>query len=229
MEDALAIVGDIAGPGTAYYAVFDGHGGAAVARHAARSLHRLLGALFPSGGAPADLLRGAFADLDAALAREYRTQGATAAVAVVLGDAVYAANVGDTRAVLVGPDGSVRQLTRDHRVSDPEERALILGRGGAVVRGRAGGVLAVSRALGDGALKGHINAEPFILNVPREDGQILIIACDGVWDVMDNAEAGALARGQATPAAAARAIRDAAIALGTKDNVSVIVAFLTRK
>jgi serine/threonine protein phosphatase PrpC len=229
MEDALVIIGDFAGPGTAYYAVFDGHGGSEVSRHAAYNLHGRLSAIFSPQTSPEQVIRAGFADLDSAVSSEYPTQGSTAAIAIISKDTIHTANVGDTRVVLVEPNGTVRQLTQDHRASDPSERALILERGGTVVKGRAGGVLALSRSLGDGELKKHISAEPFILNVPRQDGQILIIACDGVWDVMDGGEVASLARRGRTPSAAAKAIKDAAIALGTTDNVSVIVAFLTAK
>jgi serine/threonine protein phosphatase PrpC len=62
---------------------------------------------------------------------------------------------------------------------------------------------------------------------PRLDGQIFIIACDGVWDVMDNESVAEFARRQKTPGAAARAIRNVALERGPTDNVSVV--FLTRK
>jgi serine/threonine protein phosphatase PrpC len=229
MEDSIAIVGDFAGSGTAYFAVFDGHGGSDVSRFAAHNLHRRLGTVFSSDIAVQKLITNTFSEIDSSLTAQYAEQGCTAAVAIVVKDAIYAANVGDSRVVLVEPDGTVRQLSVDHRATDPDERARIIARGGLVFNGRAGGVLALSRSLGDGALKaGCISAEPHIAAARRRDGQLLIVACDGVWDVMDNAAAAGIARAQKTPAAAARAIRDAALKRGTTDNVSVVVAFLTR-
>jgi serine/threonine protein phosphatase PrpC len=229
MEDALAIVGDFAGSGTSYYAIFDGHGGSDVSRYAAHNLHRRLGTIFSSDVPITKLLTDTFSDINSTLILQYPVQGSTAAVAVVIKDTIYVANVGDSRVLLIDSDGSIRQMTKDHRASDPEECALVLKRGGHVVNGRAGGVLALSRSLGDGALKDCISAEPFMSTARRRDGQILILACDGVWDVMDNEAVAELARAQASPALAAREIKEDALRRGTTDNVSVVAVFLTRK
>jgi serine/threonine protein phosphatase PrpC len=228
MEDAMAIVGDFAGSGTAYYGVFDGHGGSDVSRYAAHNLHRRLEPVFCSDLAIPKNFSDTFSEMDSTLRAQYREQGSTAAVVAIIRDSIYTANVGDTRVLLVEMDGTFRQMTKDHRASDPAERDLILKRGGCVINGRAGGVLALSRALGDGGLKDCISAEPFISTAKRRNGQMLIIACDGVWDVMDNETAVALARAQSTPTTAAREIRDDALRRGTTDNVSVIVVSLTK-
>jgi serine/threonine protein phosphatase PrpC len=226
MEDAVAIVG---GSGISYYAVFDGHGGVDVSRYAAYNLHRLLEKQVSSGVPVERGLTAAFADLDSRVSAEWRMQGSTAAVAVIVRDMIYTANVGDSRVILVEPEGAVRQMTKDHRASDADERESVLKRGGQVENGRVGGVLALSRSLGDGALKRVISAEPFLGSAKRREGQILIIACDGVWDVMENEEAAGIAKGEENPAAAAQRIVDEAVRRGTTDNVSVVVVFLRRK
>jgi hypothetical protein len=91
-------------PAPAYFAVFDGHGGSGCSRAAARSLHRRLGAAFAPGAAIPGLIADAIAGLDAALTARYAEQGCAAAVAIVIGGTVYAANVGDGR----GPRGGGR-------------------------------------------------------------------------------------------------------------------------
>jgi serine/threonine protein phosphatase PrpC len=227
MEDAIVLAGDFAGSGSSYFAVFDGHGGSEVSKYAANTIHRRFGSAFASDVDPGRLLGEVIAEVDQVLSAKFPDQGSTAGIAIVIKDVIYTANVGDTRIVLAGPDGSIRQLSVDHRATDPVEKELIVKRGGRVLLGRANGILALSRSLGDGALKDVITAEPFMAKARRKDGQILIVACDGVWDVLDNDTAVKIARQKTSPQAAAIAIKDEAIRRGTGDNVSVIVVFLT--
>jgi serine/threonine protein phosphatase PrpC len=229
MEDSTVLVGDFAGSGSSYFAVFDGHGGSEVSKYAANTIHRLFGSYFSSDVNPEKLLAETIAEVDSFLVKRWPNQGSTAAIAIVIKDIIYTANLGDTRIVLCRANGSVQQLSVDHRASVDSEKRMIQAKGGMVIMGRANGILALSRSLGDGALKDVISAEPFLAKARRQDGQILIIACDGVWDVMDNQTAAGIARGKETPQKAATAIRDEALRRGTQDNVSVIVVFLTAR
>ena len=72
------------------------------------------------------------------------------------------------------------------------------GAGGCVLNGRVDGGLAVSRAFGDfdykmrsdlGVLQQKVSPEPDITVVERdrEADDFLLLACDGIWDVMPNA------------------------------------------
>ncbi len=48
-------------------------------------------------------------------------------------------------------------------------------------------MLAVSRAIGDASMSPFVSAEPFINSVElNNDAQFLILACDGVWDVLSD-------------------------------------------
>jgi protein phosphatase PTC1 len=76
---------------------------------------------------------------------------------------------------------------------------------------RVNGVLAVSRALGDGSLHPYVSAEPYVSATPLEEGDtMLILACDGVWDVLSDQDAVDLLAGQTDPQAAAIMLRDKA-------------------
>ena len=62
--------------------------------------------------------------------------------------------------------------------------------GGFVLNGRVSGMLAVTRALGDHMLKDSVTSEPFFHEIQlAPDDRWLIVACDGLWDVVSDAEA----------------------------------------
>lgn len=56
--------------------------------------------------------------------------------------------------------------------------------------------------------------------------EYIILACDGLWDVMSNEEVIDIVKQVGSPAAAAITIRDMAYQLGSSDNISVIVISL---
>ena len=64
---------------------------------------------------------------------EIERSGSCAIVVLVVGDACFVANVGDSRAVMSGDNGKkVYTLSRDHKPSDEEERTRIVAAGGKV-------------------------------------------------------------------------------------------------
>lgn len=105
---------------------------------------------------------------------------------------LFTANVGDSRAVLCRAGNAIR-LTIDHKASLPEEAKRITDAGGFIGRNkRVNGVLAISRALGDHLLKENdiVSAEPYVHSTElQSDDSYIILACDGVWDVMTDQEA----------------------------------------
>ena len=63
--------------------------------------------------------------------------------------------------------------------------------------------IAVSRAFGDRLLKKYVVAEPDILDTALTGGDtLLIMATDGLWDVVSNQDAISMVRVCACPAAA---------------------------
>ena len=154
-------------------------------------------------------LRGAFRAAADAIAERahWNAQGSTAAVVLVGDDALVSANVGDSRAVL-SRRGRAVCLTRDHKPDAPDERARIEALGGAVewegardpetnepVAGagcwRVNGALAVSRVIGDQSARPFVTDEVEILAIARERAadEFVVVATDGLWDVMSSAEA----------------------------------------
>jgi serine/threonine protein phosphatase PrpC len=122
-----------------------------------------------------------------------------------------------------------RRLTFDHKATVPSERRAVIARGGTVIQGRVNGILMLSRAIGDGEIARYISCEPHQEALPLADGQKLIIACDGVWDVMTDQMAADIFNRYEGPIQAARAIKAEALRRGTMDNVSVMCIDLATK
>ncbi|XP_057833368.1 protein phosphatase 2C 53 [Cryptomeria japonica] len=181
------------------------------------------------------------------------TVGTTAVVAIVGSCQVIVANCGDSRAVLCRA-GRAIPLSVDHKPNRDDEMARIEAAGGKVIwwNGfRVLGVLAMSRAIGDRYLKPCIIPDPEITFTQRaKEDECLILASDGLWDVISNEDAcnlarRCLARWYTTNAniaskptndlmdpaarAAANHLCKLAIQRGSSDNITVLVVDLKAK
>ena len=57
------------------------------------------------------------------------------------------------------------------------------------------GILAVSRSFGDHLYKRYVPADPYVNSVElTEDSEFVVIACDGVFDVLEDEEACTIVR-----------------------------------
>lgn len=89
---------------------------------------------------------------------------------------------------------------------------------------RVGGVLAVSRAFGDRLLKKYVVAEPEIQEEPiTSDVEFLVIASDGLWDVVSNQDAVTMVQNIPDPAEAAKTLTEEAYKKGSADNITCVV------
>lgn len=172
-----------------------------------------------------------------------RTQiGSTAVVALVGRRQIYIGNCGDSRAVLCRA-GISFPLTDDHKASREDEKKRIQDLGGEVMwwnGERVMGVLAVSRSIGDQYLRPYVIAWPEVTILGRsEEDEMMLLASDGLWDVLSNQEACILAkrclqraqqRGasrQTAARVAAAVLTRAAVDKGSSDNVTVVVVDLS--
>ncbi|KAE8699419.1 Protein phosphatase 2C 16 [Hibiscus syriacus] len=178
------------------------------------------------------------------------TVGSTAVVALVCSSHIVVANCGDSRAVLCrGKEALI--LSSDHKPNREDECARIEASGGKVIQWnghRVFGVLGMSRSIGDRYLKPWIIPDPEVMFIPRaREDECLILASDGLWDVISSEEACEVARRRillwhkkngvpslvergkgVDPAAqsAADYLLMLAIQKGSRDNISVIVVDL---
>jgi len=171
--------------------VFDGHGGDRASQYCSDCL---LGYVKNQPHYPSDLpnaLRSGFNTIDADFVNSGNTDGSTACVCMMVGNSkIICANAGDSRAILIKLDGSVVELSVDHKPGLSRELRRISDLGGKVIyvgKWRLEGVLSVSRGVGDLEMKPYVTADPDVKEYDIVPGDIfLVIASDGVWDVLKN-------------------------------------------
>ncbi|XP_046394221.1 probable protein phosphatase 2C T23F11.1 isoform X2 [Ischnura elegans] len=187
-------------PGTAFFGVYDGHGGAKVAQHAGKHLHKFISKRpeYKSGNIE-EAIRQGFLEIDQAMQETLGDElaGSTAVIVIIKDNKLYCGNVGDSRAI-ASIGGKVEVLSLDHKPSNDVEMKRIQAAGGWVEYNRVNGNLALSRALGDFMFKKNekkraeeqiVTAYPDVeVRQLTPDWEFVLLACDGIWDVMSNEE-----------------------------------------
>lgn len=201
---------------SAVFAVLDGHGGQACV-HAARGLLEEQLVNFAAqgtvqAGVAVKELQSSFIAVDGQLREQLTAEdksGTTVVAAVITQSeaaefCVQLAHCGDSRAVLCKDGGGRLICSEDHKPQREDETQRICAAGGTVEHGpmgggplRVDGALAVSRAMGDFHFKPvymspescKVTALPEVQTVCGcTAGDWLLLACDGVFDVMENEE-----------------------------------------
>ncbi|VDP00293.1 unnamed protein product [Soboliphyme baturini] len=256
MEDAHISRTDLPEPWVdwAFFAVFDGHAGSKVARHSASKLleevldtvemQQLANDLKSIPNRLASYLLISIFLLHDILSNENERSGSTAVCALIAPSHIFVGNLGDSRALL-SRSNTVFFATEDHKPYLPKERERIVNAGGSVMIHRVNGSLAVSRALGDfeyksvdglGPCEQLVSPEPDVYAVRREflqpllNDEFLILACDGIFDVMNNQELCDFVRSRLKVTSClttiCNQILDACLSKGSRDNMSVILITL---
>ena len=226
MEDVSIVLQATPTPSSILFGLFDGHGGREAAEFASSNLPRVISERLRQSDSLESAIISSFHEVQAEMKPWCLFVGTTSVIAIANGTRLTVANVGDSRCVLCR-DGKAVRLTVDHKPDLPEESAYIRSKGGFVREGRISGMLAVSRALGDGFLGDAVNATPHIRSLDlTEDDSFMILACDGVWDVITDQQACDIVASEIDPLIAAKKLRDAAFERRSFDNISVIVVFL---
>jgi len=174
-----------------------------------------------------EVFTNGFQDIHNSIREEKFDDGTAALVILIEADRkrLIVANAGDQRAVVAKGEIAV-PITTDHKPDEPGERLRIYDEGGFVnEQKRVNGILALSRSLGDADLQPYVTYIPEVnfVDLSNDDYRFLIIACDGLWDVVSNDKAVEIVDKYPDPIRAATALRDYAHLLGSLDNISVIV------
>ncbi|GAB6019447.1 tRNA methyltransferase ppm2 [Chamberlinius hualienensis] len=203
MEDAHTILLSLPeDKETSFFGVYDGHGGANVAHYAGSKLHKtIVGQPSYKKADVVDAIRKGFLEVDQDMLEDDTMRdelaGSTALIVLLKNSKIYCGNVGDSRAV-ASVHGQVEQLSFDHKPYVEAESKRIIAAGGWVELNRVNGNLALSRALGDFVFKKNdkkraeeqiVTAYPdVIVKDITSDHEFIVIACDGIWDVLSNEE-----------------------------------------
>jgi protein phosphatase 2C family protein 2/3 len=187
------------------FAVYDGHGGAGVAELCSKIIPKRI-KKYSHGKSSKSIgksIQKAFLRLDEDLLRgKFEDQndrgGSTAVVTIITKQVIVVGSVGDSR-VVACVDGLARAMTEDHKPEN-EKEAKRVERAGLSVSSDSEGVtrvrgLNMSRSIGDLELKQNYNlpstkqaviAKPSIQVERTANVSFIVLACDGVFDVMTN-------------------------------------------
>lgn len=151
------------------------------------------------------------------ISADLRNSGSTACTAIIVGNELYVANVGDSRCVICR-SGLSLNLTVDQNCDRVDEKKRVEEAGAMVIRGRVFGDLAVTRSIGDRGFKftkeeadtkegdvgyhspvAYLNdpmhAKPSVIAVPEIEvhtikpvDEFMVLASDGLFNALSNME-----------------------------------------
>ncbi|CAL1537712.1 unnamed protein product [Lymnaea stagnalis] len=244
MEDKHVVIRDLNAlynlkdsPPQSYFAIFDGHGGVDAAMYAATHLHGHLVSDKLFHVDPATAMKHAYKTTDIKFLekakRENLRSGTTGISVLIRGSDLYLGWLGDSQAVLVCA-GRPAQIMEPHKPEREDEKRRIEDLGGSVLFigvWRVNGNISVSRAIGDATHKPFISSDADVKSIKLTgEEQFLVIACDGLWDVLTPAQVTQIVYDHVhsspdglddVASLLVKAARDS----GSSDNISVIVVF----
>ena len=250
MEDTSVMIGNFRGRDEDLYAIFDGHGGERASTIASTNFAQNFEAALAQMEVPRKTgISSTFVDdrdlpplprmkatfnivfeqIQTMILVKDGTRGegagTTALVAYIdSNNTIYVANLGDSRAIVIykAAGQPPQALSRDHKATDPDESALVEARGGSVRFGRVDCILAVSRSLGDRDVMRHITHLPELSATALGEAAVLVLACDGLWDVVSNVRVAEICSQCTDAGVMARRLRNEALYRGSADNISII-------
>jgi protein phosphatase len=150
-----------------------------------------------------------------AIKKEALGSGTTLTSALVLGDQMTIAHVGDSRAYMMDPDANLQLLTHDHSlVKRLEEIGQISPEQVSTHPQRN----VLYRALGQGE-----PFEPDIATFQLQQGSQILLCTDGLWGVISDSDMEHVIRSIAEPQHACQSLTHLANLAGGPDNISVIL------
>lgn len=223
------------------FGVFDGHGGIEVANKIKDELsQRFMKGLNQKeheGFSIESIIKLVFKKLDEDILKLYTPEmkfettkfsslGSTATMVYLIKEeeyCLYCANLGDSRSILISKNGFSR-ITYEHKANDDFENKRVKDSGGIIFGGRLFGQFNLTRSFGDAAFKKWVLSEPFIKKVSlTENDRYVIIASDGLWDVVSDEECFEMSFEQDSAKGFCENLVNTAINRWSKDNISCIV------
>jgi len=224
MEDRYSVEENLI-DGWSLFAVYDGHGGSYVSNFLKFHFKDILRDVFKEHGVNPSSIHEAFKKASVQLdTNEAMHCGSTISGVLIKGTDIIFINSGDSRVVMGTSDGKVEFETDDHKPDRPDENSRIEKAGGYVFNFmgtfRVNGNLALSRCMGDLAMYPHVINTPEITQKKLSEGSVVVIGTDGIWDVIDSAEAIDLTVNHSISPSSMIA---RAASKGSSDNMTVII------
>lgn len=229
------------------YAVYDGHGGKYVSEYLSKKLPPAFldrSLEYPLNGRTINsIYKTLTADLQQNHLKQSSHCGSTCLVVLEYryktNRYIDILNTGDSRCVLCIDNMAIAK-TKDHKPNWPEEKERITKLGGDIYfDGYDWRIkdLSVSRAFGDNDATPYLTSKPEVFRHRiTQNEKFMILACDGLWDVIDNQTAVNLVLSECYTIRTgcrntnkiniARRLADYALEKGSTDNITVVVVFL---
>ncbi len=141
------------------------------------------------------------------------SMGSTCVAAVLKGDTLYVANVGDSRAYIVR-NGQVKQVSQDHTPEAEQVRAGLL----TAEQARAQQGNKITRCMGTDPV-----VEVDVFTEPVQQGDILVLCTDGLSRIISDEQIGQVVQ-QFEPQQSVQRLIELANEQGGPDNVTSVVA-----
>jgi len=225
------------GKRVSYHAVYDGHGGIDAVAYTIQHLHLNIAKSTHFVNDPAKAIEEGFILTDKNFVqkanRENLRSGTTSVVIMITSTHLHVGWVGDSQAILARNQTHIDIMT-PHKPEREDEKKRIEDLGGCVVwfgAWRVNGTLSVSRAIGDASHKPYVSGDPDIKSLLLDGTEdFVVIACDGLWDVIPPWEAVELVVDYVKDFgvdadATAKHLVTQAVDRGSQDNITIIIVF----
>ena len=212
------------------FCIFDGHGGNVTAKLCVKKFPEIFRKCLLESPFDYEMaLKKSFYLMDQEIEKIKATEvGNTATIVFINNRLLYCANVGDSSCALIGKTNEF--ITTEDKCTNKNEMKRIEKEGGTIIDDRLGGILAVSRGLGDFDLKSKgLTCEPHITKKLIDHNiNYCVLASDGVWDVLSPDEVAKITQTHKIDEMA-KEIVETAMDRGSEDNISCIVVELNKR
>ena len=226
-----------------YFGLFDGHSGKEVGMYLMENLHKIISQelknnVVENSESMKNIIKSSFEKIDKEINNQnFKNEtGSTGTILLLYkdnnsktGKSLMCANVGDSKAYLINKK-EIKIITKDHKCCDANEVKRIRDTGGIVFRERVFGTLMLTRSFGDKEMKkyGVLSTPDIFCHNIDENDLFVIIASDGVWDVVEEDEIFKLSQDKISSNDFSKKIIELAKERDTHDNISCIVVKLNK-